>query len=117
MGLDTTHGCWHGAYSSFNQWRRAICKAAGYGDLMERDGFGSPYTPWPDGDVLVALLNHSDCDGDLPWEICGELADRLESLVPAMRLADLDGYLGHKTTAFIEGLRVAYSLRENVEFH
>ncbi len=30
MGLDTSHDCWHGAYSAFGRWRRAIAEAAGY---------------------------------------------------------------------------------------
>ena len=29
MGLDTTHDCWHGPYSSFMQFRRVIAKAVG----------------------------------------------------------------------------------------
>lgn len=36
MGLDTTHGCWHGAYSAFHRWRRGLAKGAGIPlDLME----------------------------------------------------------------------------------
>lgn len=36
MGLDTSHDCWHGAYSAFMRWRRAVAKAAGIPlDLME----------------------------------------------------------------------------------
>ena len=26
MGLDTTHGCWHGTYSAFNRWRNKIAE-------------------------------------------------------------------------------------------
>ena len=121
MGLDTTHDCWHGAYTAFMRWRAAICEVAGYGDIMKRDGFGEPFTPWPDDDVLVALLNHSDCSGSLPWEICGALADRLEELLPALeRKGDGGGHVGHyadKTRAFVAGLREAYAVTEDVEFH
>jgi len=36
MGLDTTHGCWHGAYSAFHRWRAGLANAAGIPlDLME----------------------------------------------------------------------------------
>lgn len=30
MGLDTTHDCWHGAYSAFNRWRDKLAEVAGY---------------------------------------------------------------------------------------
>jgi hypothetical protein len=29
MGLDTTHGAWHGAYSAFMRWRTKIAELAG----------------------------------------------------------------------------------------
>jgi hypothetical protein len=29
MGLDTSHDCWHGAYSAFHRWRHAIANAIG----------------------------------------------------------------------------------------
>jgi len=38
MGLDTSHGCWHGAYSAFMRWRTEIAKASGI-PLMLMDGF------------------------------------------------------------------------------
>lgn len=125
MGLDTSHGCWSGAYSAFMRWRTALCEVAGYGDIMLRSGYceprGSIGVRWPDDDVLVELLHHSDCDGDLKWEICGKLADRLEELLPALdRRGDGGGHVGSygmKTRLFIEGLRAAYEAQENVEFH
>jgi hypothetical protein len=30
MGLDTSHGCWHGAYSAFASWRDKMAEVAGY---------------------------------------------------------------------------------------
>jgi hypothetical protein len=29
MGLDVSHGCWHGAYSAFMRWRISVARAAG----------------------------------------------------------------------------------------
>jgi hypothetical protein len=114
VGLDTTHDCWHGAYSSFGIWRNAICEAAGFGPLRNYAGFGG-ILAFPPDDALTALLDHSDCDGDLKWEICGRLADRLEELVQKVR-EDHDCYLASKTWQFIKGLRRAHEARENVEF-
>jgi hypothetical protein len=39
MGLDTTHNCWHGAYSAFMRWRQEIAKAAGLPPLDLMEGF------------------------------------------------------------------------------
>lgn len=38
MGLDTSHDCWHGAYSAFHTWRCAVARAAGF-DLERMEGF------------------------------------------------------------------------------
>jgi hypothetical protein len=117
MGLDASHDCWHGPYSAFNDWRTALCAVAGYGDLRSREGFGGVLS-WPEDDVLVALLKHSDCDGDLSWKICNKLADRLEELLPAMQRKDVHGFpfYGNSTQEFIDGLHEAHAKRENVEF-
>lgn len=40
MGLDTTHGCWHGAYSAFGRWRDGLAQAAGI-PLHLMEGFYS----------------------------------------------------------------------------
>lgn len=39
MGLDTTHDCWHGAYSAFMRWRKMLAAAAGLPPLLLMDGF------------------------------------------------------------------------------
>lgn len=38
MGLDTTHGAWHGAYSAFMTWRTEIAKCLGI-PLSLMEGF------------------------------------------------------------------------------
>lgn len=129
MGLDTTHDCWHGAYSSFSYWRNLVATAAGR-ELYE----GGYWTPgwedlpnladkiqgrWsePPADPLLVLLIHSDCDGIIPTELCAALADRLEKLVPLMPDDDAWGGWGPKTQEFVDGLRAAYAAGEDVEFH
>ncbi len=42
MGLDTSHGCWHGAYSAFMRWREMITKVAGLPPLGLMEGFYDP---------------------------------------------------------------------------
>ena len=51
MGLDTTHDCWHGAYSAFMRWRQKLAEVAGLPPLMLMDGFfrkGDVYDPFTD---------------------------------------------------------------------
>lgn len=64
MGLDTTHDCWHGSYHGFNHWRRAVARTVGI-DLETMRGFGGD-GEWNEADPITTLLNHSDCDGDIP---------------------------------------------------
>lgn len=116
MGLDTTHDCWHGSYSSFNWWRKTIAKVAGLPNLDDMDGFGGSIK-WEslEPDVLHELLNHSDCDGEIRHEVCGPLADRLEELLPMLK-DQLPLWTGRYTEQFIAGLRDASNAGENVEF-
>lgn len=147
MGLDTSHGCWHGAYSAFMRWRRMIARVAGMPplDLMqgffERDSYSDPlreyakqapeladlhYRSLPiqwealKPDPLHILLCHSDYDGQIEAKDCGPIADSLEKLMPLLPSVEAGGHIGDwrdKTQAFIDGLRAAAAAGENVEFH
>lgn len=136
MGLSTTHGCWDGPYSAFMRWRKALAQAAGLPPLELMDGFcrEAPFTKWypnflgnPLADIetrlpikweclkpdpLIELLDHSDCDGSLPWRSCKAIADRLDALIPS--LSDYDASLAER---FSNGLREAFEAKEDVEFH
>ena len=119
MGLDTSHDCWHGTYSAFGRWRRKVCEVAGYGNIDDRVGFNGT-VPWPEGDPLVKLLDHSDCDGEIAADDCLGIADRLTELLPALRRAgDGGGHIGSYEEAaiqFIKGLQEAAWKHEPVEF-
>lgn len=122
MGLDTSHDCWHGPYSSFHAFRQAIAKAAGI--PVDDDGWDVPdeydsdaylygrngrETDALPGDVIWVLLAHSDCDGVIPPKHCEALADRLAALeMPDEHKEDLDN--------FIAGLRDAAENWQAVEF-
>ena len=127
MGLDTSHDCWHGPYSAFNDWRVAVARTAGINlDWMEGFADADPVS-W-DGvvDPLAILLNHSDCEGSIAAEDCAPLADRLEQLLPLMEPHDGPagrrgfvserGWIARKTEQFIKGLRLAAERGEPVEF-
>lgn len=124
MGLDTTHDCWHGAYSAFSRWREKLAEVAGY-TFHDMTLDGKPYGPgqavdidwgniektigrdlfgrWPsmpvrpDGtaDPLIVLLAHSDCEGEIQADFCAPLADRLEELIPLLGDEDGGGHIGY----------------------
>lgn len=121
MGLDTSHGCWSGAYSAFHRWRSTVAEAAGLPRLDDMEGYKPGGLPWASlGDnPLVVLLNHSDCEGVIPVKDCAPLADALEALVPKMPGSGSGNRFdwGEVTQRFVNGLRLAASLGEDVEFH
>lgn len=143
MGLDTSHDCWHGAYSAFSRWRDKLAEVAGYtfhegqyghqivdldwgsveatiGKELLRDWPAMPVRPDGTPDPLIVLLAHSDCEGSIQVEFLGPLADRLEELLPGLEGEDGSGHIGlytEKTQTFIDGLRRAAAAGERVEFH
>lgn len=143
MGLDTTHGCWHGAYSAFSRWRDKLAEVAGYAIwsvIDEPDEFGRGYGrdtmmidwghvtdanlmgEWAEtpADPLIVLIAHSDCDGVIHPEQAGPLATRLEELRPLLPEGEASGHIRNwrdKTQQFIDGLHEAVKAGEDVEFH
>lgn len=112
MGLDTSHDCFHGSYSTFNSWRLILTKLAGYGDIYEYLGYrGNKH--FPKNDILTILLEHSDCDGQIKWEMCDTLSKRLKEILPKFE----GEYMQEITKKFIKGLEKAYKRKENVDFH
>ena len=137
MGLDTSHDCWHGAYSAFTRWRNKLAEVAGYeiakvdtGDMGMQNtilidwGHIVPENLMGDWDTipadpLILLIAHSDCDGFIHAEHAGPLADRLAELLPLLPDEDGGGHIGRwrdKTQRFIDGLRSAAEAGEDVEF-
>lgn len=163
MGLDCSHGAWHGAYSAFHRWRAKLAEVVGIPlDLME--GFydsvlpservlnkamewaapreGGPLCQDSNGimlhmyienvrmwlpikwsilkdDPILVLLDHSDCDGIIESKDCLPLAERLSEILPLLPDGDGGGHIGdwrEKTQTFIDGLRLAASLDEDIEF-
>jgi hypothetical protein len=132
MGLDTSHGCWHGPYSAFQLWRQELARAAGY-EVVEPLRLGQPYyeLPWdqfedknflgewdsiPGDDPLMFLLVHSDCDGVIRPEHGVHLAARLEQLLPLLGESHVYS-MREDTEQFIDGLRKAAAAGEDVDFH
>lgn len=121
MGLDTTHDCWHGAYSSFMEWRIQL-HAAITGEPATRSNLESAWLDRRYEDQAIpinVLMNHSDCDGEIPSEMCLPLARAIEELLP--KLSD-SGPMPSWTpkglaVRFAQGLRLAATEGSPVEFH
>lgn len=119
MGLDTSHDAWHGGYGSFNIWREEIAKLSGIPKLSEMEGFGGNIV-WDIEHPLYALLNHSDCDGELTPDECKKTAEGLQIVYDKMDDAQFGGHIGNiknKTKQFIDGCLLAHSLNEPIDFH
>lgn len=140
MGLDTSHDCWHGAYSAFNRWRDKLAEVAGFEigrsanderplvlidwGRITMDNIAGEWAEMPcrpDGapDPLILLIAHSDCDGRLPSRFCTPLADRLAEILPLLPKESGGGHIGEwsaKTQQFIDGLRRAATAGEDVDF-
>lgn len=138
MGLDTTHECWHGAYSAFHRWRLKLAEVAGYkiGEIKNSDGsiardmviidwgrithdnIMGKWKKTPD-DPLMILIAHSDCDGKIYPRHAKALAKRLEELLVLLPKDDDIGHIGNwrsKTKYFISGLYAAAKEKKPVEF-
>lgn len=123
MGLDTTHDAWHGAYSSFNQWRKWIALQIGI-DLYKMEGFGGEISWDTVKDDLKYLLNHSDCDGYITSLRCKKIAVRLKEIIGDRKVPedwysseDEDAYFLYKTKQFMKGCKLAHNRNERLEFH
>lgn len=146
MGLDTTHDAFHGAYSAFNSLRQEVAAAIGgsypphwlrsFDGTLARDKEGYPITDLsldreriylPDGLAesspgMYEFLMHSDCDGEIVPEMCAQVADALDAVLPDMpeggagHLAARGGYR-EVLRKFIAGCRDAAAKGEPLEFH
>lgn len=105
--LDVSHDSFSGTYSSFRNFRYQVAEAAGFGNLMEYEGYGGDKT-FPD-DPLSILLSHSDCDGEISWQDLPGIIQRLEQIVPAMDESD-------RILQMIAGFKRAVKNQENIEF-
>lgn len=123
MGLDTTHGAYNGAYSSFNDFRRALLKAYNGEDLFDYVGYeyrskrdnkrNSPGKSLIniDDDGLLLLMDHSDCEGMIRWVDCKLVADSIRKI--ATKLPSNYMYMAIQ---FANGCQLAYTKKEDLLF-
>ena len=135
MGLDCSHDAFHGAYSAFNRFRKAVCEATGgsfppHESATHSDGtvLEAGFWYWGEGysedthPGLYALLIHSDCDGDIDPKTCALLAEELDALLPRMTEKYGGGHIAARggmlavARNFIAGCRAAALADEPLRF-
>lgn len=130
MGLDTSHGCFHGPYSKFNRLRQYVAKACG-GSFPPHDpdftDEGVPPLPgsWYYETTIVPaqlipgmtlFLGHSDCSGELNPEDAKAVAQFLRWVVTRVpEQSGMDLVQGMVET-FAAGCEEAASRNETVYF-
>jgi len=113
MGLDFAykrieipHESPHWSYSGFDRFRKRLAAEIGI-DLDKMEGFDRSDIDgisWDTVDDAIApLLNHSDCEGELPPEVCDGIYPRLIELVQKWPDDDYDK---------INALRLAAMMKE-----
>lgn len=74
------------AYGGFMRFREKLAASIGI-ELNSMAGFGAPAETARSWDTvdhpIVPLLNHSDCDGDLSPEECGQVSPALRKIIEA----------------------------------
>lgn len=119
MGLDTTHNCWHGAYSSFNRFRYSLGKQIGI-NLDDYIGYGDKGTKnlTEIEHDLMPLFNHSDCDGYLSLDESEKIANGLNQVLDNFNdKLDMDFDFKDEIIQFRDGCLDAISKNEIVRFH
>lgn len=102
MGLDTSHDCWHGAYSAFMRWRVELARAAGLPPLELMDGFfvvnravtGNPFWQSYESDKKMGYLYAGDIWSRLPIKWSSLKDDPLHEL---LHHSDCDGSIPYQS--------------------
>jgi len=120
MGLDTTHNCWHGPYSSFGNFRKFLANQIGI-DLNDYIGYGNLDATKELNTIdhkLMPLFDHSDCDSILTVEEAKQIAEGLDEVLEKfLESEDLDNqYYRDKMIQFRDGCLLAVANNEEIEF-
>lgn len=119
MGLDTSHNCWHGPYSSFNRFRYSLAKQIGI-DLDEYIGYkekGTKELTSIEHDIQP-LLNHSDCDGILTVEEADQIINGLNNILENFNdEIQADYNFKENIIQFRDGCLDAVSKKQEIDFH
>jgi hypothetical protein len=127
MGLDTSHNCWHGPYSSFNEFRRALAACIGI-DLSEYMGYGNESATKDLSSIehgIMPLLNHSDCEGELSVEESRSISEGLSPILNSLSQYSTEEIdrkykawrFKERIEKFRDGCLLAIENNEVIDFH
>jgi|SRR5262249_6983240 len=122
MGLEFNHTDAYFSYSTFHEFRQRLAQLAGI-NLNEMQGYSDPPDagkPWSDvDDPIVALLYHSDCDGEISPADCERLAPRLLQLLDAWQESDDDdlyAYAQLHGRKLVRGMETCVAFNHSLQF-
>jgi hypothetical protein len=122
MGLNTTHDCWNGPYSSFHEFRTFLAKQINI-DLDRQIEFGGDLHDLNETEHgIIPLLNHSDCDGKLTVDECKSIITGLDDIISKMKKpeemnkASREYHFRISAVQFRNGCQKAFDNNEEVEF-
>ena len=117
MGLDISHDCWNGPYSSFNRFRKSLAQQIGI-DLNEYIGYGNEGIKdlTSINHDLMPLFNHSDCDGRLSINESKQIAKGLDSILLNLNNEIVDCDFKESIIKFRNGCLDAISKNETIIF-
>lgn len=119
MGLDTTHNCWHGSYSSFKHFRNFLAERI-FINLYDYIGYGNPNATKQLDTIdhkLMPLFNHSDCDGILTVEEAKQIAEGLDQILADLtEITEQDKIYREKIVQFRDGCLLAVADDEEIQF-
>jgi hypothetical protein len=76
MGLNFSQSETSWSYHGFNNFRKILAKEIGI-DLLSMDGFDGDQSWDSYNHPIIPFLNHSDCDGELTSQECGQISAAL----------------------------------------
>jgi hypothetical protein len=123
MGLNTSHGCFDGSYSSFGRFRDLLAEQIGINLRKDYIGYGNENATLNLQDIqhdLMPLFDHSDCDGELSVAESQRIADGLDQILANLRPLESpmeEQFFITKIKKFRDGCRLAVSKNQIVEFH
>ena len=125
MGIDIGKAHW--AYGSFHLFRTRLAEAEGI-DLNQMEGFQRPIgeyarNSWTKDDgeditILRPFLDHSDCDGELSWQECEQVVDRIEEILDEWeKVFDSELYFDiNEGRVLVSEMRACIETKEALEF-
>lgn len=119
MALDTTHDCFHGAYSTFNRFRYSLAEQIGI-NLDDYHGYSGENPTKQLDEIehdLMPLFNHSDCDGRLTIKECKRIVSGLNDVLENFdESKDFDFDFKSRIIQFRDGCISAIEKKQMVKF-